>query len=422
MKKVAILIGVFLIILGMVFHNNKQTVRGLVLYKSEVSNYNSLKNDLKKEIGVNLKIDYLIDEYDIPDNYDLWKYTSEQLTNKLNTGNIDLLLDVPNEYLRDHIENKNLLKLDKFLNNDNIYPAIIDKSKKIGNGNIYFISPYFQTNFIMINTDIFNQLDVPVPKEIKSWDNVLDILSDVKSSIIEKNKDIYPLSLGMNGIESFFQDFEVLTRNSNIPIKSNNNIYEDEKWVDIFSFFMTLYRDYGIHDEIYTPELFIDDKIAVKFVQGSEIDMYKDSMKKFKVFEVPSYKDFKDEVYLQTVDVSIPSNSKHIDSTLKVLNYFFSEEFNNKSIDEPLFGMYPFVSYIDNKIIEKYEKKYKLDNPSVIYSDKPGYANKHEFVLFDDYAAFQQSSREVIPNIINKSTNVKDGLNDINKKYLEYLK
>lgn len=192
--------------------------------------------------------------------------------------------------------------------------------------------------------------------------------------------------------------------------------------MDVFAFFMNLYKDYGIHKTINTADMFIDDKIAMKFVQGIEIMNYKESMGKYKVFEIPSYKEFKDKIYLNTTDISIPANAPNKENALKILNHFLSKEFANKGVDGRLFGMYPFVSYVDKEILDKCRDFYNLKNPNVLYPDKPGYANKNEFILFNDYVNYQQSQREVIPNIINGKISIEDGFKEIKDRYSQTIK
>lgn len=425
-KKIVILGFIFVCILIIGIQVNKETVNGLVMYKSEVSTYNNLKNHLRKELNINLNIDYVVDDSDMAKFDDFWGDTRSQLEVKLNDENIDILLDIPNEYLRGYIDENKLLKLDNYVDTQNVYTSILDKYKEIGNGNIYFISPYFSTNFLMINTEVFDRLNINPPNEIIYWQDIVNILEKIKYSIEENNRyEIYPLSLGINGIESFFQDFESLIRPLNLPIKSNNRIYENEDLYDVFSFFMNLYKDYGISKEIYTPELFINDKIAIKFVQGSELFIYEDYMDKYKVFEVPSYRGFEKQNFLGTLDISVLQSTKNKESSLKLLNYLMSKEFAYKNINEYLFGGYdikPFASYFDKEIIDKYKDKYNLDNPEVIYSNKPGYENIDDFKMFGDYANFQQASREVVPNIINGKISIEDGFDDIKKRYLKYSK
>ena len=133
MKKViAFLTVIFIFVLIVLFQNSKETINGLVLYESEVSTYNDLRKHLKKELNINLKIDYIVDDNKIAEFDDFWKYTMEQLEIKLKTDNIDLLLDIPNEYLREYIDNDKLLRLDNYIDTSNIYTSILDKSKAIG--------------------------------------------------------------------------------------------------------------------------------------------------------------------------------------------------------------------------------------------------------------------------------------------------
>ena len=423
MKKIFFL-PILLTCLIIFLFQHKENVNALVMYKSEVLNYNILKKYLKDELDINLKIDYIVDDKKEIDNYDIWEDTKEQLKNKLKDNKFDLLLDIPNEYLREFIEDKKLLKLDDKINIENIYPSIIDKSRKIGDGNMYFISPYFSNNFLLLNKNVFKNLELNIPSEIKSWNDILEISSKIKSKIeYHKYTDIYPLAFGMNGLESFFQDFEVLTRPLNLPIKSNNTIYDDKKWFDVFSFFMNLYKEYSIDKEVYTPQLFLNDKIAIKFVKGLEMDLYKDSMSNYEVYEIPSYKGFKNQIFLETLDISIPQNSLNKELALKILNHILSKEFAYKSLNENFFGeynIYPFVSYIDNNILDEYKNKYNLKNSNIIYPNKDGFSNINDFSSINDYILFQEASREVIPNIILNKISIEDGLLEIKKRYLKF--
>lgn len=396
----------------------RETVKGLVLLKSNVENYKALQDMVKKEYNIKLKIDYAADELDYNIEDDFWKFINNKLDEKLKNEDIDLLLDIPNEYLTELINNDKLLKLDDYIETENIYTAIIDKSKKIGNGNIYFVSPSFSTNFLMVNKQLAKELDISIPDDISTWSDFEKVLRNSKIKLNDnKINDIYPLAFGINGKESFFQDFEILTRTSKLPIKSDGIIYENEEWNEHFSFFMNLYKNYSIDKEIYTPDLFNDNKILFKITNGTELDLYKDNFEKYEILKVPQFNENADIAYLETSDFSIMKEGKNKDNSLKVLNYLMGKDFAKYSVESTYsIGNKPLVSYIDEDIIDIYNNKYNIKDSKAIYGYKNGYAHNEEFPTFDEYCEFQRINRDIINKIINGSIDIYDGFDEIKKQ------
>lgn len=118
--------------------------------------------------------------------------------------NVDLVSSLPITYLYEPIENEKIASLEPYINANklnlsNIYEPTINISKKIGNNEIYSLSPSFQNKLFIINNDIFRKLDIDVPKENLTWSEVKSLSLQIQSKIRESKEEIYPISLGPAG-------------------------------------------------------------------------------------------------------------------------------------------------------------------------------------------------------------------------------
>ncbi|MGF9912839.1 extracellular solute-binding protein [Paenibacillus ehimensis] len=67
-----------------------------------------------------------------------------------------------------------VIRQDKF-DVENILPSVIEQIKAKGNGNIYGLAPFFYSQALFYNKDLFEKYGVPLPKNKMSWDEVLDL-------------------------------------------------------------------------------------------------------------------------------------------------------------------------------------------------------------------------------------------------------
>ena len=100
-------------------------------------------------INCNFKINYKYIFDDTKSNFstsNLWKDIELFLADESNLRDIDVLFDIPYEYLSYLIKDNKLVDLTNKIDKstlDNTYYPIIDISKKAGGGNIYFLSPTY---------------------------------------------------------------------------------------------------------------------------------------------------------------------------------------------------------------------------------------------------------------------------------------
>lgn len=67
-----------------------------------------------------------------------------------------------------------VIRQDKF-DTENIVPSVMELIKSKGDGNIYGLAPYFYSQALFYNKDLFEQYGVPLPKNKMSWEEVLQL-------------------------------------------------------------------------------------------------------------------------------------------------------------------------------------------------------------------------------------------------------
>ena len=134
----------------------------MVLYRSSIDELAPLSSDITENTNIKINYKYIFD--DTKSNFstsNLWKDIELFLADESNLRDIDVLFDIPYEYLSYLIKDNKLVDLTNKIDKstlDNTYYPIIDISKKAGGGNIYFLSPTYSTQFIAIDKE-FMQLN-----------------------------------------------------------------------------------------------------------------------------------------------------------------------------------------------------------------------------------------------------------------------
>ena len=157
-----LLLLLLLMISLLVFVNKKESINALVLYRSSIDELAPLSSDITENTNIKINYKYIFD--DTKSNFstsNLWKDIELFLADESNLRDIDVLFDIPYEYLSYLIKDNKLVDLTNKIDKstlDNTYYPIIDISKKAGGGNIYFLSPTYSTQFIAIDKE-FMQLN-----------------------------------------------------------------------------------------------------------------------------------------------------------------------------------------------------------------------------------------------------------------------
>lgn len=150
---------------------------------------------------------------------------------------IDVLFDIPYEYLSYLIKDNKLVDLTNKIDKstlDNTYYPIIDISKKAGGGNIYFLSPTYSTQFIAID------------KEFMQLNNSLFVTwNDIYERVEEEEEGSSIISYGPGGIMGISTDLEILLMSMSPDFIENGDIYGDKELVGELKKLISLYKNYG---------------------------------------------------------------------------------------------------------------------------------------------------------------------------------
>lgn len=121
------------------------------------------------------------DQYRYADNQSNQQQDTLKSIKKLMTGSnpVDVVLADTNS-LKKLIDENMLKQLDPLIQEDkfdtaDIVPSVIDGIKQMGNGNIYALSPTFQSSALYYNKKVFQTAGVEMPKDGMTYDEVFNL-------------------------------------------------------------------------------------------------------------------------------------------------------------------------------------------------------------------------------------------------------
>ena len=356
-----LLLLLLLMISLLVFVNKKESINALVLYRSSIDELAPLSSDITE--NTNIKINY--------------KYIFEIETHESNLRDIDVLFDIPYEYLSYLIKDNKLVDLTNKIDKstlDNTYYPIIDISKKAGGGNIYFLSPTYSTQFIAID------------KEFMQLNNSLFVTwNDIYERVEEEEEGSSIISYGPGGIMGISTDLEILLMSMSPDFIENGDIYGDKELVGELKKLISLYKNYG-YKKNYSEELEgisnlnRNERALLKVIYPPQLeDLSIEKNAYYNILPLPVFEGFEDIVNIRLgMSYSVLESSKKQEASLKILSYIMSKEFSEKIISQELyFPNGEFASYIDDDIKELYNQRYNLSNTDFIYAGNSGALNKY---------------------------------------------
>lgn len=138
-------------------------INALVLYKSQSIHLENIVSNIRKNTKIDINFKYIIDDsIDEVEYFKVWETIENYLNSDSRLKDIDMLFGIPYEYQESLINKNKLLNLNYEISDEilgNIYEPIIDIAKKVGSGNIYFLSPTFSSQFLSINDDFFTEME-----------------------------------------------------------------------------------------------------------------------------------------------------------------------------------------------------------------------------------------------------------------------
>lgn len=163
-----------------------------VLFTACSSTKETLQYDSKLESNSSLKILAYTDKKRFKERYvDLFNskypnvnvtvinYVEENFEKIMEQEKPDVLVLGTEEYKEVVQENK-LFDLDTLLSNDRfkldgVDPKIIKYMREMGKGKLYGLPPYFQSQAIYYNKDLFDKYSIPYPQDQMTWDEIIQL-------------------------------------------------------------------------------------------------------------------------------------------------------------------------------------------------------------------------------------------------------
>lgn len=433
MKKIFLFwtVLIFLILLGCTESSEKEVLKVLVPFEDNIEDVEIINKQIR-HLNIVLETDYLIEDDDffsLQENEKLWDEINKRAINSIKTNKYDLLLGFPTPYLDNLIKEKKLLNITEELlselDNENFHKPVLDVVKKAGDGEIYFVSPSFNSMLFVINNDHLKSVGVDLPLKPLNWNEV----EKIAEKISEKTK-FNPISIGPGSAEGLFMDFELITAPMNIPIKDSiesTMLYKEKEWIDELNRIIKLVR---LNNKDYLDESFYDGKISMKIMYPHELKILhrkgnidllgfpiKDDLN-VTILPAPSFEGHELDIYIHTNNIALTYNTDNINTSLEVLKYLISKDYAIKMINEDnIFFNGDFPSYYDDETLSLYKLKFpKLENPKYLYYGEKGSYHPEVFTQ-EQYTRFHEASRRIFPLLINGELDVEEGIKKINEIY-----
>lgn len=382
--------GLILVVVAMLFFGGKSYERrdiyiGVPLAGNTIYRYDLLKKDLEEKFNVEVNF---VDLYKDIKQDDTEQDLMEDICTVLEENKVDMIIGVPSHQLEYAVSNKLLLEITHEVSNiENMHKGVIDRSKKMGDGKLYYISPIVNhISLLFQNKEILQELDIePLPRYM-SWEGFVNKLDLVQERINSKNLEYYPLALSVkNANEDILfsaYDFQTLAYGLDSKIFENNEF--SERWKTFYKLFAEIIYKYGKDleemDNGMYPKNYIYTNGEYAFMLGESYDVEVFLNKSFneeynRSAPVKISPDFPIEISYISYDASriqnfrdtsIAINKSTLEKklTLEMLNYFLSKEYAYKIIDTRdeyshfSNSLFSYPTYYDEDTISELNKAY----------------------------------------------------------------
>ena len=382
--------GLILVVVAMLFFWGKSYERrdiyiGVPLAGNTIYRYDLLKKDLEEKFNVEVNF---VDLYKDIKQDDTEQDLMEDICTVLEENKVDMIIGVPSHQLEYAVSNKLLLEITHEVSNiENMHKGVIDRSKKMGDGKLYYISPIVNhISLLFQNKEILQELDIePLPRYM-SWEGFVNKFDLVQERINSKNLEYYPLALSVkNANEDILfsaYDFQTLAYGLDSKIFENNEF--SERWKTFYKLFAEIIYKYGKDleemDNGMYPKNYIYTNGEYAFMLGESYDVEVFLNKSFneeynRSAPVKISPDFPIEISYISYDASriqnfrdtsIAINKSTLEKklTLEMLNYFLSKEYAYKIIDTRdeyshfSNSLFSYPTYYDEDTISELNKAY----------------------------------------------------------------
>ena len=274
MKKIIfVLCSITLITFAFIFYyDNKVTQDKLIIGVMDDKNINEYKEYINENKILQSSYEFSMIASDYDGIGDPFEYTLMNIENGLKNNKYDMLIGVDEDYLLPLIERNILYDLRDTLDKNNCNELILSFSKKHTEGSIYYIpSSIYNVKLLIINNDIFNELEIEIPTDQLTLKEFTDLcyLVDEKLHMCKKD-NCFSVSLGSAVDEYLIDDINKLV----LPLKDSQ--IKKELYIESYLTYAKLAKDlsYTRNDVGYQEPLdftFLNGNIAMKLCTTYEL-------------------------------------------------------------------------------------------------------------------------------------------------------
>ncbi|GIQ67300.1 carbohydrate ABC transporter substrate-binding protein [Xylanibacillus composti] len=169
-----------------------------------------------------------------------------------------------------------LLNLESNMRQDGIvvedmHPPVMEWIRDQGNGQVYGLTPYFDTEVLFYNKKLFDEFNISYPTGRMTWGGILDLIMRLPAS--NQGERLYGFYVGFEGDPASLLDRISRTNGLSYLDWENKKVtYEDPRWPEIYSLVSRveqsglLLQHSTIQEEGQQPaDLFKQNKLAVMF-------------------------------------------------------------------------------------------------------------------------------------------------------------
>lgn len=329
------------VIIGIISHNKAKDIEKYL--NDNINNYNIIL----KEIEPSKSDDpFLATQYAIHDN--------------MASGEVDMLLNINEDYLNPLIKDNIFLDIKNYIDLNALNLSFKNHFIKNDDGNIFYLpSTNDTTRFIILNLDLFKDLDVNYPSSQFSIKDLIELSYELNNKITSSNKgEFFAMTFGSPIDEYLFDDVDKIL----LPLKDYNDFerYKHMYYEIIRCAKNTSYLRNTIGHEYPMDFYFSKGNVAMKICTTYELFLFKNNSSpylisdfEYKILPLPYISEEINYTNTKITVMAISKETKNIKGCIEVFDYILSKEnaINTLRNETPLSNnIISLPLYIDEEI------------------------------------------------------------------------
>lgn len=365
-----------------------------------------------------------------------WDHTSD-LKAFIAKQSPDIIMMNPLEY-KQMSKEKQLVELGELIKSDNyntatLYPGLLD-ALKVG-GKLYGLSPFFSTQSLFYNADLFKKYNVPLPKDGMTWEEILKLAAKFPTTGT-KDTRIWGLHYPLDNYSYLINDIatsEGLTKFDPNTLKVTLNT---AGWKRVYSMAVNAIKSNTIEGSNlsgFDVDPFIMGRAAMKVSVESMVTLKsviadKSAVANYKPFNVkiaagpadPKNRNMTRSVYIETI-MAIPAGSANKSLAWDFIKYYNGVDYAKFRSDEPygnsLSRMDYSKEYKGYSLEAFYKLKPNLETPPRINPVGIPFNNlQYSVIVYNELKQVVSNKKTLDKAMASIQTQVQKSLNDAVKK------